>query len=135
MCYGCIKDAFKALPLPPLDLADHNCVHLLLTYKTVLKREKVQTKEVKVWTNDAVCALQGCFDCTNWGLFEESCEDLDELTDIVCSYSAFCRDMFIPKKVKIYPNKKPWVNKSVKSFIKGKKCISTGRSIRDIHSH
>lgn len=122
LCYGSIKDAFKSLPLPPLSSADHNCVHLLPTYKTVLKREKVQTKTVKIWTNDAVCSLQGFFDCTDWGMFEESCKDLDKLTDVVCSYTAFCRDMLIPSKsVKIYPNNKPWVNKSVKSYIKKKR--------------
>lgn len=90
---------------------------------------------MKVWTNDAVSSLQGCFDCTDWGIFEESCEDLDELTDVVCSYSAFCRDMLIPtKRVKIYPNNKPWVNKSVKSVIKKEKeAFQDGRAL-DLHT-
>lgn len=97
--YESTKGAFKSLPLPPLGSADHNCVYLLPTYKTVLKREKVQSRDVKVWTNDAVSWLQGCFDCTDWGMFAESCEDLDDLTDVVCSYSAFCRDMLIPTNI------------------------------------
>lgn len=46
---------------------------------------------------------------------------MDELTDVVCSYAVFCRDMLIPcKRVKIYPNNKPWVTKSVKSSIRKK---------------
>lgn len=53
LCYGSVKDAFKSLPLPPLGNSDHNCVHLVPKYKTVLKRQKTQTKEVKVWTNDS----------------------------------------------------------------------------------
>lgn len=51
LCYGSIKNAFKSLALPPLGSADHNCLYLLPTYKTVLKRERIQTREVKVWTN------------------------------------------------------------------------------------
>ena len=27
--------------------------------------------------------LEGCFDCTNWDVFRNSCESLDELTDDV----------------------------------------------------
>ncbi len=46
LCYGSVKDAYKSLPLPALGSADHNCVHLLPTYKTVLRREKVQIKDM-----------------------------------------------------------------------------------------
>lgn len=90
---------------------------------------------MKVWTDDAVCSRQGCFDCTDWEMFEESCEDLDELTDVVCSYSAFCRDMLIPsKRVRIYPNNKPWINKSVKSLILEKKLAFQRGEVSDLHT-
>lgn len=81
LCYGSIKNAFKSLPLPPLGSADLNCVYLLPTHKTVLKREKIQTREVKVWTNDAVSSLQGCFDCTDWGM-----SVCTQLSAEICSY-------------------------------------------------
>lgn len=102
---------------------DHNCVYLLPTYKTVLKREKVTSKDIKIWTEDSVQCLQECFECTNWNMFVDACDgDLDELADVTCSYAAFCRDMIITsKKVKMYPNNKPWVTKSVKSSIQAKK--------------
>ena len=89
LCYGSTKGAFKSLPLLSRGSADQNCVYLLPTNKTVLKKEKAQSRDVKVWANDAVSSLQGCFDCTDWGMFEESCEDLDKSTNVVCSYSAF----------------------------------------------
>ena len=56
-------------------------------------------------------------------MFIESCgDDLDELADVTCSYAAFCRDMIITcKRVKMYLNNKPWVNRSVKSAIQAKK--------------
>ena len=53
-----VKDAFKSLPLPPLGSVEHNCVHLLPIYKTVLKREKLQTREMKEWTEESVMSLQ-----------------------------------------------------------------------------
>ncbi len=94
LCYGLEKDAYKSLPLAPLGRADHNCVHLLPTYKTVLKGVKVQTKDIRVWTQEAVERLQACFDCTDWDLFKQSCGDnFDALVHVVCSYIVFCRDM------------------------------------------
>ena len=89
----------------------------------VLKREKAQTKDIKDWTEESVLCLQECYDCTDWDMFKQSCGDyLDKLVDVTCSYAAFCRDMIIPcKPVKIYPNNKPWVTKSVKSSIQKKK--------------
>lgn len=62
-----------------------------------------------VFSNEeSVRCLQECSDCTNWNMFVKACGgDLDELADVTCSYSAFCRDMIIPcKRVKIYPNNK-----------------------------
>lgn len=88
-CYGTVKGAYKSVPLPALGSADHNCVLLLPTYKSVLKREKIQTKEVKIWSEESIACLQGCFECTDWEMFKDSCKDIDELTDVVCSYFTF----------------------------------------------
>ncbi len=135
ICYGSLKDAYKSILLPPLGSADHNCVYLMPTYQTVLKREKVQTKEMKDWTEESVSCLQECYDCTDWDMFKESCgDDLDELTDVICSYAAFCRDMIIPcKQVRIYPNNKPWVNKSVKACIQKKRHAFKQGIASDLH--
>jgi len=63
----------------------------------------VKTREIKVWSEDAVSKLQGCFDCTDWSVFKDSASDIDEVTDTVCSYITFCEDSVIPKKhVKMY---------------------------------
>lgn len=65
LCYGTVKGAYKTLRLPPLGSADHNCVLLLPAYKTALKSGKIQTKEVKIWSEESTSCLQGCFDCTD----------------------------------------------------------------------
>lgn len=104
LCYGSVKDAYKSLPLPPLGAAEHNCMHLLPIYKTVLKREKAKTKDIKNWTEESVLCLQECYDCTDWDMFKQSCgDDLDKLVDVTCSNAAFCRDIIIPCKSQNLP--------------------------------
>lgn len=49
VCYGSVKEAYKSPALPPLGNGDHNCVHLLPTYKIVLKKERVKKKNI--WTS------------------------------------------------------------------------------------
>lgn len=99
LCYGSIKDAYKALPLPPLGGADHNCVQLIPSYRTALRRGKTLIKHVKNWTEEAILSLKGCFDCTDWGMFKESCTNINDLTDVVSCYVSYCVDNVIPDKI------------------------------------
>ena len=63
-------------------------------------------------------------------MFKCSCgSDQDTLTDVVCTYVAFCRDMF----VKLFPNSKPWVNKSVKSCMQEKRHVFKQGSGSELH--
>ena len=65
-----------------------------------------------MWNKDSIARLQGCFDCTNWDVFPDSCDSLDELTDVVTSCVSFCVDTVINvQNCKVYPNNKPWVSK------------------------
>ena len=124
LCYGSIKGAYTSVAGPPLGSSDHNVVHLLPTYKSVLRRDRVQTHDVQVWNEESTLALQGCFDCTIWSVFEESSNSIDELADVVCSYISFCTASVIPhKKVFFYPNSKPWITKELKSLLREKKTV------------
>ena len=38
---------------------------------------------VKNWTADGVVAMQGCFDCTDWHMFYDTCENLNEPVDAI----------------------------------------------------
>jgi len=134
-CYGSITGAYKSIPLPPLGTADHNCVHLIPVYRTCLQRGKVLTKRVKLWSEDAVQELQGCLDCTLWEEFITSSRDLDELTDVVCSWISYCEDTVIPdREVKIYPNSKPWVSKHLKILLNKKKHAFKEGSVTELNS-
>lgn len=64
--------------------------------------------------------LQGCSDCTDWVCFKDACSDLDELTETV-TYMTFCEEKCIPHKLcTVFPNNKPWINKTVKSVLNQK---------------
>ena len=49
-CYGNIRNAYSARPKPPLWKSDHNTLHLIPTYNTVLMSSKPLTKTVTVWS-------------------------------------------------------------------------------------
>ena len=101
--YGSIKGAYKAIPLPPLGGADHNCIQLIPSYCTALQRGKTVTKRVKVRTDESKLSLQGCYECTDWEMFKQSCPNIDVLADVVSCYVSFCEDNVIPEKtVKVY---------------------------------
>lgn len=76
-CYGSIKGAYKSLPLPPLGGADHNCIQPVPLYRTALRRGKILIRQSKNWTEDSISTLQGCYECTDWEMFKESCADID----------------------------------------------------------
>ena len=62
-----------------------------------------------------ILSLQGCFDCTDWAMFSESCANQDEYADTVTAYVSFCIDSCIPSKtVTIYANDKSWFSKDTK---------------------
>lgn len=52
---------------------------------TVLRREKVQIRDIKICTAEAVLCLQQCYDCADWNMFiQSSDDDLNHFTDDVC---------------------------------------------------
>ncbi len=125
-CYGNIKSAYSARPNPPLSNSDHNTVHLIPTYKSVLKSSKPQIKTVSVWSKDSVETLKGSLLCTNWDVFYNS--DIDVAVDTITDYLKFCVDCVVPKKeVKVYPNNKPYISKDVKDCINRKKTAFKNR--------
>ena len=53
-------------------------------------------KTVKDCTEDSVACLQGCFDCTDWDMFDQMCTSFNELTDVISSYISLCVESMIP---------------------------------------
>lgn len=59
--YADIKDAYKSIPLPPLDRSDHNLVHLTLGYIPLVNKQPPTKKYVRKWSDEASMALKDCF--------------------------------------------------------------------------
>lgn len=122
MCFGNIKDAYRGYPKPPLWHSDHNTVHLVPHYKQRFKSSKPELRTIKKWSEESMECLKGCFDCTTWNTFTDTCRDLEELNSVVTDYIQFCVDCVIPEKnIKVFPNDKPWVNRELKEALKKKR--------------
>lgn len=105
---------------PPLSNCDHNTVHLIPTYKTLLKSAKPHTKTISVWSEDSIETLKGCFDSTDWDLFHEM--DIETATESITDYINFCVDSIVEKKtVTVFPNSKSFITKEVKECLNRKK--------------
>ena len=89
------------------------------TYTTLLRKTKPQTKTIKTWPEGALSQLQDCFSRTVWDLF--SSHNLQEYTDTVLSYIQNCVDtVTVNKRVRVFPNQKPWMNSKVQSLLKNR---------------
>ncbi|KAK3550790.1 hypothetical protein QTP70_005470 [Hemibagrus guttatus] len=78
--YTNIPSAYCAEPRPHLSYSDHISVMLIPAYRQLIRRSKLVLKLVKTWPEGAMSALQDCFECTDWDMF-----DLEEYTSSVTS--------------------------------------------------
>lgn len=125
LCYGNVRNAYRAYKKPPLSTADHNAIHLVPAYRTLLQREGVVKKQVKQWSEEAIETLRACYECTDWRTLTDG-TSLEEAIDIITDYILFCEDMIVPTKtVKVFSNNKPWITKELKNILNQKKIAFT----------
>ena len=72
--------------------------------------------------------MRGCFEGTNWDIFYENEDDLDTFTDSITSYKCFWEENIVQtKRIKVYANFKPWVNRELKTILlKKRKALLEG---------
>ena len=123
LCYGNISEAYRAKSLPGSGCSDHNMIQLIPVYQQAkIWREPVRKIQLQVWSSQAIETLQGCYTCTDWNVFTDSADSLDESVEVISDYIRFCVDMVISQKtVKICPNNKPWITKDLKKLLNEKK--------------
>ncbi|XP_074487561.1 uncharacterized protein LOC141765409 [Sebastes fasciatus] len=114
LLYANIKEAYSATVLPPLGVSDHNLIRLVPTYKPVVRRQ---------WSVEVEEELRECYRSTDWELFERvHGEDIDGLSHCITDYIRFCEESIVPtKKVRCFPNNKPWINGDIKALLNRKK--------------
>lgn len=113
-CIRC-KDAYRALPLPPLCSADDHIILLDPAYTPVISMAKRVVTTIKQWTVESIHTLQGCFKSTDWDSLLSPSDNINEQVYTVTSYNSFCVDNIIPSKtVTILPNNRPCITKELK---------------------
>ena len=77
------------MSLPPVGKSDHNAIHLIPAYRLKIQTDPIVKKNVKVWTPGSEEQLRGCFECTEWSVLVDSCENVSEAADVVSSSLLF----------------------------------------------
>ncbi|TWW53288.1 hypothetical protein D4764_0092150 [Takifugu flavidus] len=136
LLYANVTSAYTSTALPPLGKSDHNLVLLSPSYTPVVQQQPVTVRTVRKWSDGAMDCLRDALETTNWSaLCEPHGEDLDGLTDCVSDYIKFCTENSVPtKKVRCYPNNKPWVTSDLKALLNKKKRAFTAGDPAELRS-
>ncbi|XP_047657966.1 uncharacterized protein LOC113651947 isoform X2 [Tachysurus fulvidraco] len=118
-CYSPFRDAYKSLPRPPLGKSDHSSILLLPAYRQKLKREAPALRTIQCWSDQSDAILQDCFDHVDWDMFRAaSDDDIEAYSDSVTCFIRKCVEDVVPtKKIRVYPNQKPWINSDVRAAL------------------
>ena len=117
--YSTHRNAYKALPRPPFGKSDHNSILLIPAYKQKLKQETPGTRSIKKWSDEADAKLQDRFASTDWNLFRDSSNCIEEYTKSVIGFINKCIDDVVTTvTVCTYPNQKPWITCNVCTELK-----------------
>ena len=81
-----------ALPRPPFGKSDHNSVLLISAYKQKLKQEVPVTRSIRKWSDDVDATLNVCFTSTDWNMFRDSSNGIEECTTSVTGFINTCVD-------------------------------------------
>ena len=77
---------------------------------------------MRVWNKCGTERFSDCMETTDWQVFIDSCDNVNELCEHVSEYINFCENnCFEEKTIKIFGNNKPWVTKDMKTLLIEKK--------------
>ena len=77
------------------------------------------TRSIKKWPDEADAKLQDCFAITDWNMFRDSSDGIEEYTTSVTGFINKCIDDIIPTlTVRTYSNKEPWIRGSIHTKLK-----------------
>jgi hypothetical protein len=119
--YSTHRDEYKALPRPPFGKSDHNYFLLIPAYKQKLMQEVSVTRSIRKWSDDADATLQDCFVSTDWNMFRDSSNGIEEYTTSVIGFINKCIDNIVPiVTVRTYLNQKPWITGNLRIGLKAR---------------
>ena len=77
------------------------------------------TRSIKKWSDEADAKLQDCFTSTDWNMFRDSSDGIEENTTSVFGFIKKCIDDVVPT-VTVYPNQKPWITGNIRTELKAR---------------
>ena len=93
---------------------------MIPAYKQKLKQEVPVTRSIRKWSDDADAKLQDCFASTDWNMYWDSSDGIEESTASVTGFINKCIDDVVPTvTVCTYPNQKPWFTGNIRIKLKG----------------
>ena len=104
------RDAYKALPHPPFGKSDHNSILLIPASKQKLKQEVPVTRSIHKWSDDADATLQDGFASTDWNMFQDSSNGIQEYTPSVNGTVT----------VRTFSSQKQWITGNIRIKLKAR---------------
>ena len=104
------------------NLSDHNYILLIPAYKQKLRQEVPVTRSMWKWSDDADATLQDCFASTDWNMFRDSSNGIEEYTASVIGFINKCIDVDVVPTVTVHtcPNQKPWIPGNIRIELKAR---------------
>ena len=83
------------------------------------------TRSIKKWSDEADAKLQDYFAVTDWNMFWDSTDSIEEYTISVTGFINKCieeciEDVIPTVTVRSYPNQKPWITGNIRIELKGR---------------
>ena len=73
------------------------------------------------WSDDAYAMLQDCFACTDWNMFRDSSNGIEECTTSVTGFINKCIDDAVPTvTIRTFPIQKPWNTGNIHTELKAR---------------
>jgi hypothetical protein len=77
------------------------------------------TRSIRKWSDDVDATPQNGFASTDWNMFQDSSNGIEEYTSSVVGFINKCIDDVVPTMtVHTYPNHKPWITGNIRIELK-----------------
>jgi hypothetical protein len=92
---------------------------MIPAYKQKLKQEIPVTRSIRKWSDDEDATLQDSFASTDWNMFRDSSNGIEEHTTSVIGFINKGIDDAVPTvTVRTYPNQKSWITGNIRIELK-----------------
>jgi hypothetical protein len=79
------------------------------------------TRSIKKWSDEANFKLQDCFASTDWNMFRDSSNGIEDYTTSVTGFFNKCIDDVVHTvTVRIYPYQKQWITGNIHIELNGR---------------